>query len=140
MPFSWQRIALSWDISASRGVNWVASDSVTSPRRFHCQPDLALVQLEQQPDWETLSVAEKAGLKNLERARIRPAFHSLRYGLPTYCQLAHSCSPDIKRGADDQSEMGVFHDLYEPQRFTNLDARLDEYTPAGSDAGIILAT
>ena len=33
--------------------------------------------------------------------------------------------------------MGVFHDLYQPQRLANLNARLEEYTPAGMDAEII---
>jgi hypothetical protein len=36
--------------------------------------------------------------------------------------------------------MGVFHDLFQPQREANLRARLDEFTPAGMDAGIIFAT
>jgi hypothetical protein len=36
--------------------------------------------------------------------------------------------------------MGAFHDLYQPQRAANLRARLDDYTPAGMDAGIIYAT
>ena len=36
--------------------------------------------------------------------------------------------------------MGVFHDLFQPQRAANLRARLDEYTPAGMDAGIIFAS
>ena len=62
-----------------------------------------------------------------------------RYGTPTYCQLADSCADEIKRGTDDESEMGVFHDLFQPQRAANLRARLDEYTPAGMDAGIIYA-
>ncbi len=35
--------------------------------------------------------------------------------------------------------MGVFHDLYQPQRLANLQRRLDEYTPAGMDAGVIYA-
>jgi hypothetical protein len=33
--------------------------------------------------------------------------------------------------------MGVFHDLFQPQREANLRARLDDYTPAGTEAGII---
>jgi hypothetical protein len=33
--------------------------------------------------------------------------------------------------------MGVFHDLYQPQREANLQARLDDYVPIGMDAGII---
>jgi len=47
---------------------------------------------------------------------------------------------EIKRGADDESEMGVFHDLFQPQREANLRARLEEYTPAGIDAGVIFVT
>jgi hypothetical protein len=33
--------------------------------------------------------------------------------------------------------MGVWHDLYEPQREANLVARLAEYVPAGTDVGIV---
>jgi len=36
--------------------------------------------------------------------------------------------------------MGVFHDLFQPQRETNLRARLEEYIPARADVGIILAS
>jgi hypothetical protein len=36
--------------------------------------------------------------------------------------------------------MGVYHDLYEPQREANLAARLVEYIPAGTDAGILFAS
>jgi hypothetical protein len=36
--------------------------------------------------------------------------------------------------------MGAFHDLYQPQRESNLRARLDEYTPAGMTAGILFAS
>ena len=69
-----------------------------------------------------------------------PQFNSTRYGTPTYCQLGHACAEEIKRGADDASEMGAFHDLFQPQRAANLRARLDEYTPAGMNAGIIYAS
>ena len=78
--------------------------------------------------------------KECERQRVRPQFNSMRYGTPTYGQLADACAEEIKRGADDESEMGVFHDLFQPQRDANLRARLEEYTPAGSDAGIIYAS
>jgi hypothetical protein len=36
--------------------------------------------------------------------------------------------------------MGVFHDLFQPQRAANLHARLNEYTPAGMNVGIIFAS
>src|SRR5262249_41305560 len=95
-----------------------------TPRRYHCQPDLTVGNLQGE---------EKA----LAERRVRPRFMSVRYGQPDYCQLADDCAEEITRGADDESEMGVFHDLYQPQRLANLRARLDEYTRAGMDAGII---
>ncbi len=98
-----------------------------TPRRYNCQPDMVA-----------------SGLSGDERSqaemRVRPQFNSVRYGTPTYCQLADTCAPEIKRGADDESEMGVFHDLFQPQREANLRARLDEYTPAGMNAGLIFVT
>jgi hypothetical protein len=81
--------------------------------------------------------AEIEMAKIRERDRVRPRFNSVRYGRPDYAQLADLCAEEIKRGADDESEMGVFHDLFNPQREANLRARLDEYTPAGMQAGII---
>lgn len=116
-----------------------------TPRRYECQPDDAEAVAE-----ENLRERAKKGKKPIqaeiqearsrERFRIRPQFNSTRYGNPTYCQLADSCPEEITRGADDESEMGVFHDLFQPQRAANLHARLDEFTPAGTDAGIIFAT
>lgn len=85
-----------------------------TPRRFECQP------------------ANSNG--------VEPLFNSVRYGHPTYAQLSLSCPEEIAAGASDQSEMGVFHDLYQPQRGALLRARLDEAVPAGMQAGIIFAT
>jgi hypothetical protein len=98
-----------------------------TPRQYACQPGQALAAAlpEQQEATER---------------RVRPLFNSIRYGTPTYCQLAETCPPEIRQGADDESEMGVFHDLFQPQREANLRARLAEYTPAGADAGIIFAS
>ena len=78
--------------------------------------------------------------KQREQERLRPQFNSSRYGAPTYCQLADNCAAEIKRGANDESEMGAFHDLFQPQREANLRARLEEYTSAETYAGIIYAS
>ncbi len=75
-----------------------------------------------------------------ERLRVVPQFRSRRYGTPHYLRLADGCCAEIRRGASDRSAMGVWHDLYEPQREANLAARLTEYVPAGTDAGILFAT
>ena len=98
------------------------------PRKYECQPDSVITDITDKDE------------EMREALRVRPQFNSTRYGTPTYCQLAEACADEIKRGADDESEMGVFHDLYQPQRDANLRTRLDEYTPAGMEAGIIYAT
>jgi hypothetical protein len=72
--------------------------------------------------------------------RVRPQFTSLRYGDPGYGQLSTRCAAEIRTGADDESEMGAFHDLYQPQRETNLRVRLDEYLRFGLEAGIFYAS
>jgi hypothetical protein len=120
---------------------YVAPGSRT-PRRYHCQPDgVEMAAMERLRDITPApGKAEIEAAQRSERSRVQPQFNSVRYGTPMYCQLADSCAPEIKRGADDESEMGVFHDLFQPQREANLRARLDEYTPAGIDAGVIFVT
>ncbi len=103
------------------------ADGSRTPRRFHCQPDLALAAV----------VPEQ---RAHERLRVVPQVRSRRYGTPHYLRLADGCCAEIRRGASDRSAMGVWHDLYEPQREANLAARLTEYVPAGTDAGILFAT
>ncbi|WP_258348691.1 hypothetical protein [Saccharopolyspora gregorii] len=71
---------------------------------------------------------------------VRPVFESVRYGTPDYARLAANCPLPIRRGAEDGSELGAFHDLYEPQREDNLRARLAEHVPAGADAGLIFVS
>ncbi|WP_432045686.1 hypothetical protein [Streptomyces asiaticus] len=90
-----------------------------TPRRHRCQPDLVGAE---------------------EAWRVRPLFSGERYGTPVYGQLAAGCAEEIRRGAEDGAEMGAFHDLYQPQREDSLRARLAEYTPAGTDAGVIAVT
>ncbi|WP_437674817.1 hypothetical protein [Sorangium sp. So ce131] len=108
-----------------------------TPRRHHCQPDLARAAVDGADP--PIPEGERPAAKEREEARVRPRWSSLRYGVPTYCQLASDCADEIKRGADDESEMGVFHDLFQPQREANLRVRLDEYTPAGMEARILFA-
>ena len=118
---------------------YVRSASQT-PRRYECQPDLVQAAVAELFAAGGLSAAERDVMLQAERLRVEPEFDSVRYGTPTYCRLSKMCAPEIAQGADDQSEMGVFHDLYQPQRTANLRRRLDEYTPAGTNAGIIYAS
>jgi hypothetical protein len=110
-----------------------------TPRRYSCQPDLAAQAAVD--DLGTKATQEDTDAER-ERAyvRVQPQFNAVRYGRPDYCQLAESCPPEISQGADDESEIGAFHDLFQPQRTANLAAALDVYTPAEMEAGIIFAS
>ncbi|WP_297324626.1 hypothetical protein [Nitrosomonas sp.] len=122
--------------------SYVTPDSRTPPR-YMCQPDLAEHQVEEnlrKYAKNPLTTSEIKTAQSCERIRVKPLFDSVHYGMPTYCQLALNCAQEIKRGADDESEMGVFHHLFQPQREANLRIRLDEYVPAGSDVSIIFAS
>jgi hypothetical protein len=96
------------------------------PRRYRCQPVIP----------ESATPAQLAALT----ARVRPRFETLAFGRPAYAQLSRRGPVEIFRGADDESEMGVFSHLKQPQRLDNLRARLDEYLRVGLEAGIFCAT
>jgi hypothetical protein len=87
------------------------------PRRFQCQP-----------------------ATGTDPNAVSPIFTSLRYGDSGYCQLSQRCPVQISQGADDGSEMGVFHDLYQEQRASNLRQHLDEYLRFGLEAGLFYAS
>ena len=122
--------------------SFVPSGSIV-PRRYRCQPEL-----EAEAEIERVEKATGAELNAAGRAAIRariepwlvPGFTTLRYGAAAYAQLRESCPWQIRAGADDESEMGAFHSLLQPQRETNLRVRLDEYLRFGLEAGIFYAT
>jgi hypothetical protein len=79
------------------------------PRRYRCQPTDESVVLQ---------------------------FATLRYGQRSYGELSTRTDLRIRRGADDESEMGAFQHGHAPQREANLRMRLDEYLRAGLEAGL----
>jgi hypothetical protein len=110
-----------------------------TPRRYRCQPDLALTERVQElgldPE-ENLSPLEEARV----RARLQPSFTSIHYGAPGYAQLGLTAAEELRTGAEDGSEMGAFSHLKQPQREANLRIRLEEYLPFGLEAGLIYVT
>jgi hypothetical protein len=112
------------------------------PRRYRCQPDLAIeaALLEADQPKGSLTDPEIQAITRAAQARVRPAFTASRYGKAAYGQLAGSCPVEIRRGAEDESEMGVFHDVFGPQREDNLTIRLQEYLRFGLEAGVFHAT
>jgi hypothetical protein len=92
--------------------SWLPLDTRV-PRRYRCQPESATGDIEPAPNFTTL-----------------------RYGRAAYCQLQASTPDEIRRGADDESEMGAYHALFPAQREANLKVRLREYLRVGLSAGI----
>jgi hypothetical protein len=112
-----------------------------TPQRFHCQPEFAIAkELERASQTGPVTAAQSAAIVALIRARVVPSFTSIHYGDPGYAQLRLSAPCEIRTGAEDGSEMGVFCHLKQPQRETNLRIRLEEYLPFGLDAGLIYVT
>ena len=112
------------------------------PRRYRCQPDLAVeaALLEADQPKGSLTGPETQAVTLATQTRVRPAFTARRYGQAAYGQLAGHCPEEIRRGADDESEMGVFHDVFAPQREDNLKIRLQEYLRFGLEAGLLYST
>ncbi|WP_457651804.1 hypothetical protein [Rhodocaloribacter sp.] len=99
-----------------------------TPRRFRCQPDLALTGLPTEDE------------RRRERIRLTPTFTSTRYGHPAYAQLRRSTAEEIRTGAEDGAEMGAFNQLKEALREANLRAALDEYLRFGLESGLFYIT
>jgi hypothetical protein len=110
-----------------------------TPRRFRCQPDLALAA-----EAERLGRASTDDLTPAERAAVAatlvPVYTSRRYGHPAYAQLSAACANEIRTGAEDGAELGVFSFLKTPLREANLRRAFDEYLNFSLEAGIIFAT
>jgi hypothetical protein len=109
--------------------------SSLTPRRYCCQPKLALeaaaAELKRPLDIDEIRVL---------LARLEPQFASSRYGDPGYAQLGLGCDRKIRTGAEDGAEIGAFCSLKQPQREANLKIRLNEYLPFGLEPGFIFVT
>lgn len=67
-----------------------------------------------------------------------PKFVTLEYGRPSYCMLSGDTPMAVWTGADDGSQMGVYHFLQETEAFRNVQVRAPEYVPFGMEAGVFL--
>lgn len=125
--------------------SFVPEGSVT-PRRYRCQPDFEILQETQRAEQTaalngtTLSSADQDAIRDDVRSWLKPSFTDLHYGLPAYARLSISCPAQILTGAANESEMGAFCFLQQPQRAESLRVRLQEYLPFGLQPGLIYVT
>ena len=114
--------------------SYVSAHSHT-PRREHCQPQRAILSHSNAQVSGEQSQAMVSGDEP-----VYPMFTSTRYGTPAYAQLDMRCSPLIRRGASNGSEMGAFNSLEQARRQDNISQMLDEYLPFGLGAGVFYVT
>ncbi len=120
--------------------SYVPADSKT-PGRYRCQPDKEVKSmiLHKVPKGKiTLLIKNK--IKQQVSEWLMPSFSSEEYGSHGYAQLSRLAPEQIKTGADNEAEMGVFNHLKHPQRETNLRIALDEYLPLGMESGVLFIT
>jgi hypothetical protein len=67
-----------------------------------------------------------------------PKFITLDYGNPSYGMLSGDTPMAIWTGADDGSQMGVYHLLQETEAVRNVQLRAPEFLPFGMEAGVFL--
>ena len=114
-----------------------------TPRRFRCQPELAITAAVEQAQEEVgrmLDPAKEEAITLQTLGRLSPTFTSTRYSDPAYGQASLTCPAEIQTGAEDGSEMGAFSFLKQPQRTANLQSNLEEYLRFGLEAGIFYVT
>ena len=122
--------------------SYVPPGSIT-PRRYRCQPQLAIDQAIEAREIETggpLPAAERALIEARITRWLVPVFTALGASHPAQAQL-HALAPrEIAQGASDESEMGAWHHLFQPQREANLRLRLEEFLRFGLEAGLFFET
>jgi hypothetical protein len=121
--------------------SYLPSDSRV-PRRYRCQPEWAVQRARDAAQQRDPSVGSDvlAQLEARIRSSLRPVFTTSRFGQPAYLQLHASCPVEIRTGAENGSEMGLFQSLGQAQRKANLRARMEEYLRFGLESGIFYVT
>jgi hypothetical protein len=112
------------------------------PRRYRCQPDFAIRQAmdEAVSGHPGITPSELEQIAARTRTRVQPVWTSRRFGQAGYGQLHGSCPIEIRTGAEDGSEMGVFHRVFQSQRESNVRTRLAEYLRLGLEADVLYVT
>lgn len=104
------------------------------------EPPVLAVQ-DDQGDVRFCGVPAGARVPRPHRCQItRPVMTSTRFGDPGYFQLRAMCPVEIRSGADDESEIGVYHHLHTIKREAALRLRLHAFMPLGMQADVFFAS
>jgi len=73
-----------------------------------------------------------------QEGAFQPQFVILRYGHPSYGLLSGDTPMAIWTGADNGSQIGVYHFVQQTEAVRNVQLRAPEYLPFGLEAGVFL--
>lgn len=111
--------------------SWVA-DGSQMPRRFRCQPDLAIAAAADRKG-APLSPAEVASIS----AGAAPIFLDTALNEPTVAMLDPLTGDAVALGGENDVEMGAFARAAQRLRERNIESLFDDYVPFGLEAGLI---
>jgi hypothetical protein len=104
-----------------------------APRRFRCQPDLAVAERQAARGVDTLPANEDAAV----RLGATPVFLDANLDQPTAAILSSRAPEAIRRGGEGGTEMGAFAAAGQPIRFANLASLFDEDLPVTLEGAIM---
>jgi hypothetical protein len=111
-----------------------------TPKPTRCQPERARAAIEDAIERGVIPGSQRDRRLAEATARVAPRFDATGFGAPAYARLSLRTAPEIARGADDEGELGAYHDRWEAVRIEDLRSRLREFSPAGIDIDTRLAT
>jgi hypothetical protein len=112
--------------------SWVPTGSA-APRRFRCQPDLAIAAAAAAKAPVPLTTAEGA----TAALGVTPLLLDESLDEPTVGMLHPLTRDAIRLGGEGDTEMGAFSAAAEGLRLANLTSLFDDYVPFGLEAGVI---
>ncbi len=107
------------------------------PRRFRCQPDLAVAAADL-----AAGGAGRASPEEVARAAasVVPAFASRTFGDAAFGRLDRSCPVAIAAGGEDDTEMGAFRFVATPWRAANGAVAVADMVRFGTVTGVVEET
>jgi hypothetical protein len=114
--------------------SYVGEPSTDLPRRYRCQPELALAA-RAEAIGRDLTPAEADAVA----LGVRPAFVDVAPDEPGYALLELDAPAAIRLGGEGESEMGAWAFLGGSIRLANLNSLLGSYMPFGLEGGVLPA-
>lgn len=111
-----------------------------TPRPTRCQPGTIRASVHAACEGGEIPIDQLQRALAEATARMTPRFDARVFGEPGYARLALDNAHEILRGADDEGELGVYHNLWQALAVADLRARLREFSPAGIGVDVRFAS